>query len=206
MARSISLVEVLPTEPVTATTRASVRARPAFPSASSPSSTSSTIKSGASGDTPSGTRLTKAAAAPFSSACATNSCPSRAAVSATNKSPGSMVRVSIDTPKHSHSTVTLPPVALAAAPDVQRLMRSPHPVPPQPRWPVHNHQTATHRHLRSGRFRDPCPRSTKYLPAPAHPLPAEWLWRGHPPRWLLARPPSQPPGLLPDLRCAGCHL
>ena len=64
MARSISLVDVLPTEPVTATTLPRTRARAAAPSRSRASKTSSTINSGASSRIPSGTRDTSAAPAP----------------------------------------------------------------------------------------------------------------------------------------------
>ena len=53
-ARSISLVVVLPTLPVTATTRPAKRARPARPSAGKPASVSATTSSGASSGTSSG--------------------------------------------------------------------------------------------------------------------------------------------------------
>ncbi len=46
ISRSISLVEVLPADPVTAITRARVRARPAAPSAVRPASTSGTTRQG----------------------------------------------------------------------------------------------------------------------------------------------------------------
>jgi hypothetical protein len=61
--RSISLVEVLPTDPVTATTFARARARPAAPSAVSPTRTSAT-RSGGLGHALRNARLTSAAAAP----------------------------------------------------------------------------------------------------------------------------------------------
>jgi hypothetical protein len=63
-ARSISLVEVLPTEPVTPHLRAASAPRAAGPAPPAPASTSGTISSGASVGTPSGTRLTSAAAPP----------------------------------------------------------------------------------------------------------------------------------------------
>ena len=53
-------------------------------------------------------RLTMAAAAPFASAWATKSWPSRMSVSATKRSPGCRVRVSIETPVACQSAVARP--------------------------------------------------------------------------------------------------
>ena len=142
-AAAMSLVEVLPTEPVIASTRARVRARAARPNASSAGTTSATSSSGASGGTPSGMRLTSAAAAPLSSACATKSWPSRASFSATNRSPGRMVRVSMEIPSAAQSAVARPPVAAAASCAVHSVI-SCHPARPRPPRPVPHRQRETH--------------------------------------------------------------
>ena len=144
--RSISLVEVLPTEPVTPTTRAIARARPARPRSSSAFGTSPTTSSGASAESPSGMRLTSAAAAPLAKAAATKSCPSRTSFNATNRSPGCKVRVSMETPVACQSTVDRPPVAAIASAEVQSAaIRSPHPAPRPRCWPVPHRQRDRHR-------------------------------------------------------------
>ncbi len=114
--RSASLVPVLPTLPVTATMAADVRARAARPSASSATCVSATSTSGASTARPWGWRLTTAAAAPALSAAATKSWPSKwGPLSATNRSPGATVRLSIDTPRAIQSRVLRAAVAAAAS-------------------------------------------------------------------------------------------
>ena len=102
-ARSISFVPVLPTDPVTPITLAFVLVRAAKPSATNPSNTSGTTNKGASLDTPSGRRETNAAPAPICNAVLTKSCPSRTSFKATNKSPCSNSRVSIEIPPTHHS-------------------------------------------------------------------------------------------------------
>ena len=98
--RSISLVPVLPTLPVTATMRALLRARAARPIPSSARRGSSTRSKAPLGPEPRGAyrRETMAAAAPALNAAGTNSWPSRASFRATNTSPGSRLRVSMEKP------------------------------------------------------------------------------------------------------------
>ncbi len=102
-ARSISLVVVLPTLPVTATTRPRNRARPARPSACSAAKVSATCSRRGSPRSAAGSRsgsCTSAAAAPRASAPATWSWPSPVPLtSATNSSPGATVRLSIEMPE-----------------------------------------------------------------------------------------------------------
>ena len=96
--RSISLVPVLPTLPVTATMRALLRARAARPIASSAASESPT-RSSAPSSAPRGSPWTPARPPPrFLKASPTKSCPSRSAFRATNTSPGAIVRVSMEKP------------------------------------------------------------------------------------------------------------
>src|SRR3954451_4529813 len=65
-------------------------------------------------------RATSAPAAPLASACSTNSCPSRTPARATNRSPGSSVRVSMETPVAAKAgPAGLPATALAIASEVQ---------------------------------------------------------------------------------------
>jgi hypothetical protein len=94
------LVLVLPTEPVTATIFARVRARPARASARKPSSTSGTTSSGASAEKESRrAAATTASPTPAVSAAATKSWPSRLSpLMAKNASPAAIVRVSMEMP------------------------------------------------------------------------------------------------------------
>ena len=98
--RSISLVPVLPTLPVTATMRALLRARAARPIPSSARRGSSTRSNAPLEPEPlrAYLRETMAAAAPALNAAGTNSWPSRASFRATNTSPGSRLRVSMEKP------------------------------------------------------------------------------------------------------------
>ena len=109
----MSLVEVLPVEPVTATTRASLRRRTSAaisPSASSGSSTA--IRRG-----PACSRATSAATAPLASAWSTYSEPSvRVPWSATNRSPASTRRESVLTPRTTASSPVSAPVSAAISP------------------------------------------------------------------------------------------
>ena len=111
------------------------RARSAAPRSSSAAWVSSTTSSGMSAAPFGGARSTTAAAAPRASA--RKSCPSnRGPLMATNRSPGLMVRVSMETPVASQVAPPRPPVASAAFADVHRLSRSLSPpiIVRAPRW------------------------------------------------------------------------
>ena len=132
---SASLTPVLPTLPVTAMMRPSVRARAAAARSPSAARVSSTTSSGMSAVPFGGVRSTTAAAAPRASA--RKSCPSnRGPLMATNRSPGLRVRVSMETPVASQVAPPRPPVASAAFADVHRMSRSLSPpvIVRAPRW------------------------------------------------------------------------
>ena len=124
--RIASLVPVLPTLPVTAMIRAPVRRRAACPRSLRARVVSLTSSNGASPLTASGRRLTTAAAAPAAMASAAKSWPSKLGPRmATNRSPGLVVRLSMETPSARHSPWAMPPVAASAEPVVQRYVFSP---------------------------------------------------------------------------------
>ena len=111
---------VLPTLPVTATIFARLRAREAAASRVSPASVSSTTSTG-----PGIGLETSAAAAPLAKASATKSCPSRASCNATNKSPGTRLRVSILIPVTATPGPATPKAAESSPASQSTLIRPP---------------------------------------------------------------------------------
>ncbi len=164
--RSASLVLVLPTLPVTAATRARLRARAARPSPSRPRKVSATTSSGAAAGTSAGMCATMAAAAPAARAEATWSCPSWfGPLSATNRSPFCTVRLSIDTPVAANAAVVRPPVAAAVSCAVHSAALMPHlplecrcRLPRPPRARPRGRRRDGRCRPRSGRARAPCRR------------------------------------------------
>ena len=206
--RSISLVPVLPTLPVTAAMRAAVRDRAARARSSRPRAVSATSSSGEPVATPWGRWSTMAAAAPFSMAWPTKPWPSVAApFSATKRSPSTTCRLSKATPLACQGMVASPPVASAASSWVHRMSLMRH----LPIWATRlahlvgivEGQDLGRR--RSGRARDPCRRPPARRPRRARRqrcgsrAPVADLDRAAGSRPCLAR------GSRRDPRCAGCR-
>src|ERR1700744_4325949 len=122
--------------------------------------------------------LTKAAPALASNAAFTKSCPSREPFSATKRSPGLSVRVSMESPLTENALVAWPNVAASASAEVHsampRVLPKPGPPSPLPR----DQKKAAHRCRYTVRSHGLC------QPAPAHRPPEAprcrhgWLRRG----------------------------